>query len=294
MNTPRPEIVIADVGKAIERANDLNTRLRQFDFDEIVRLGMQDKARRQARRRIPKPQPIASQAVDEPPTREEVLGRRKSSPRKTVETLRRDAEAGKDIRKLVREGEKLRAKRLDTERALQRQTMVATAKTDIAVALSRCKDVLSSVLPKEKSHQAILEAIGSGDVTQLDAAIYELRIAKHELKAQFEQQKAEHKPDVPGQGSETGDEAYIPFTKGVALSNGVLTRKKLEKAIDKGEPVKVRDRKPSAQRREVHIQDVLRLIDKLSADESVTENAAKMFGEYMQAYQRRQPKPNLD
>jgi len=95
-------------------------------------------------------------------------------------------------------------------------------------------------------------------------------------------------------GEESRDDAYIPFTKALELSNGALTRKKLEKAIKKGEPVKVRDRKPSPQRRNVHIQDVLSLISKLSVNDDATEEAARMFGEYQKAHLRRLSGPNLD
>jgi hypothetical protein len=88
-------------------------------------------------------------------------------------------------------------------------------------------------------------------------------------------------------------EPYIPYMKAIGLSNGVLTRKKLDKAITEGQPVKVRDRTPRPQRREVHIQDVLQLIDKLTINEGVKEEAARMFGEYKRAHQSKQPKPDL-
>jgi len=89
-------------------------------------------------------------------------------------------------------------------------------------------------------------------------------------------------------------EAYIPFTTAIELSNGVLTRKKLEKAIDKSDPVKVRDRKPSKQRREVHIQDVLALIKKLEVDDQITDTAIGLFSRWKAEFQKKQPRQNLD
>ena len=76
------------------------------------------------------------------------------------------------------------------------------------------------------------------------------------------------------------DDAYIPFSKAIELSNGILTRKKLEKAIEHGKPTKVRDIKPRKNRRNVHIQDVLLLINKLSINEKASEEAARMFGKW--------------
>lgn len=65
---------------------------------------------------------------------------------------------------------------------------------------------------------------------------------------------ADTKRVIEGKTNGTAD-AYIPFTKAIELSNGVLNRKKLEKAINEGLPVEVRDRKPSKQRREVQLTD---------------------------------------
>lgn len=103
---------------------------------------------------------------------------------------------------------------------------------------------------------------------------------------------ADTKRAIEGKTNGTAD-AYIAFTKAIELSNGVLTRKKLEKAIDKGNPIKVRDWKPSAQRREVHIQDVLLLIDKLSDDKDVSEKIAQALGEYRKQLLAKQAPPDL-
>ena len=73
------------------------------------------------------------------------------------------------------------------------------------------------------------------------------------------------------------DEAYVPFGKVIELSNGILNRNKLDDAI---ELKKVRFTKPSTQRKNVHIQDVLNLIDELSSNEPAKELAAKMFAEF--------------
>jgi hypothetical protein len=91
------------------------------------------------------------------------------------------------------------------------------------------------------------------------------------------------------------NDAYIPFGKTIELSNGILNRKKLEKAINEGKPVKVRDKKPSKQRRNVHIQDILQLIEKLSSNPKASEEAARMFGEYKNTFQNKKNKQvNLD
>ena len=83
------------------------------------------------------------------------------------------------------------------------------------------------------------------------------------------------------------DEAYIPFAKAIKLSSGVLTRKKLEKAIIQGGPVQVRDKKPSKNRRMVNVHDVLKLIESLSQGENYSEKAAKMFSEYKEIYKQK-------
>lgn len=81
----------------------------------------------------------------------------------------------------------------------------------------------------------------------------------------------------------------------IEFSNGVLTRKKLEKALKQGEPMKVRSKKPSTNRLNVHIQDVLSLIRKLSVNNNVGEEAARMFGEYQKIHQKKtQAQINLD
>jgi len=96
-------------------------------------------------------------------------------------------------------------------------------------------------------------------------------------------------------GKAGNDEAYIHFTKAIKLSNGILTRKKLDKALNQDEPMKVRSKKPSKNRRIVHIQDVLSLIGKLSENNNVGEEAARMFGEYQKAHQKKtQAKIDLD
>lgn len=90
-------------------------------------------------------------------------------------------------------------------------------------------------------------------------------------------------------------EAFIPFGKAIQFSNGILTRKRLEKAIKKGIPLKVRDRKPRKQRLEVHIQDLMSLIEKLSSNAKVSEEVALMFGTYVKEYQKkRNENINLD
>jgi hypothetical protein len=94
---------------------------------------------------------------------------------------------------------------------------------------------------------------------------------------------------------ESGEDAYIGFIKAIELSSGILTRKKLEKAIKDGEPVKVRCDRPRARRCNVHIQDVLALIEKLSADDAAGEKADEMFSEYKEAFQKkREENINLD
>lgn len=87
------------------------------------------------------------------------------------------------------------------------------------------------------------------------------------------------------EGSDDG--AYIPFSKPIEFSGGILNRKNLEKAIKQGKPVKVRSRKPSKYRCEVHIQDVLVLMDKLATTEKAAEVAAQMFGEWKNQLQKR-------
>jgi len=106
----------------------------------------------------------------------------------------------------------------------------------------------------------------------------------------------EQKPEKTGSNSNAGgNEAYIPFKKAIELSNGVLTRKRLNKAIEQGEPIKVRSDKPSKQRKRVHIQDVLSLIENLSEDNKAGEEAARMFGEYKKTLQEKiQKQTNLD
>lgn len=100
--------------------------------------------------------------------------------------------------------------------------------------------------------------------------------------------------ETPLPNADGNDAAFIPFSKAIELGSGNLTRKQLEKAISRGDPVKVRDRKPSPQRREVHIQDVLALIAKLKGNEQVAEQASALFGRYREEFQKKQPKPNLD
>ena len=90
------------------------------------------------------------------------------------------------------------------------------------------------------------------------------------------------------------DDAYIPFTKALELSNGILTRKRLDKAINKGEPVRVRAIKPNPQRKNVHVQDVIELINALTADSSVKEEAARMFSEWKQIEGSKRPPLDLD
>mgnify|MGYP001103618569 CR=1 FL=1 len=91
------------------------------------------------------------------------------------------------------------------------------------------------------------------------------------------------------------DEAYISHTKAIELSGGILTRKKLDTAIEQGKPIKVRSRKPRINRRNVHIQDVLLLIKKLSGNEKASEEAIRMFAEYKKMLQKRTSKQvNLD
>ena len=91
------------------------------------------------------------------------------------------------------------------------------------------------------------------------------------------------------------NEAYIPYTKAIEFGNGILTRKKLDKAIKQGEPIKVRSKKPTRNRQNVHIQDVLLLIEKLSENTKATEEATRMFGEYKNHLQKKMSKQtNLD
>lgn len=102
-------------------------------------------------------------------------------------------------------------------------------------------------------------------------------------------------PDSSEQQKGDSDEAYIPFTKAIELSNGILTRKKLDKAIDQSKPIKVRSKKPRANRLNVHIQDVLSLINKLSENDKAGEEAARMFSEYKKQLQGKTGKQiNLD
>lgn len=91
------------------------------------------------------------------------------------------------------------------------------------------------------------------------------------------------------------DDAYIPYKKAIDLSNGVLSRKKLDKAINCGEPVRVRSKKPRENRRNVHIQDVLAVIEKLSNDDNIKEEASRMFGLYTETFRKKRTKQvNLD
>ena len=91
------------------------------------------------------------------------------------------------------------------------------------------------------------------------------------------------------------DGAYIPITKAIKFSNGILTLKKLNKAIEQGQPIKVRSKKPRINRKSVHIQDVLSLINKLSENDKPGEEAARMFGEYQKQYEKkRNEQINLD
>lgn len=93
--------------------------------------------------------------------------------------------------------------------------------------------------------------------------------------------------------AQSNNDAYILSSKAIDLSNGILTRKRLKKAITKSEPVSVRYNKPSPQRLYVHIQDILILIEKLSANEGVTEETVKMFGRYVKEHQGKTPKIDL-
>ena len=96
-------------------------------------------------------------------------------------------------------------------------------------------------------------------------------------------------------GKAGNDEAYIPFTKAIKLSNGILNRKKLDKAIKQRKPIKVRSKKPTRNRQNVHIQDVLLLIENLSENTKATEEATSMFGEYKNLLQKKMSKQtNLD
>lgn len=120
---------------------------------------------------------------------------------------------------------------------------------------------------------------------------------KKSLTESFERVKA----DIQEQGllkkaeeQEDGKAAYIPFKKAIELSNGVLTRKKLNKAIEKRDPIHVRSHKPSKQRLDVHIQDVIALIEELSLSEKAAEKAAKMFGGYVKEFQKKRPQGNLE
>jgi len=90
------------------------------------------------------------------------------------------------------------------------------------------------------------------------------------------------------QSGKAGDsEAYISYTKAIELSNGILTRKKLDKAINQEEPMKVRSKKPHKNRRIVHIKDVLLLIKKLSLNNNVGEEATRMFSEWKNLEQKK-------
>lgn len=90
------------------------------------------------------------------------------------------------------------------------------------------------------------------------------------------------------------DSAFIPFTKAIQLASGVLSRKMLNKAIKYGKPVKVRSFKPSPQRINVHVQDILALIKVLSPSEEASEEAARMFSEFKKVFIKKQPPVNLD
>jgi len=104
--------------------------------------------------------------------------------------------------------------------------------------------------------------------------------------------KMSKKGELPVQGA---DDAYIPFTKAIEFGRGILTRKKLERAIKQGKPVEVRFKKPSTNRLNVHIQDFILLINKLSENDKGAEEAARMFGEYKEQHQRKMAKGvNLD
>lgn len=81
------------------------------------------------------------------------------------------------------------------------------------------------------------------------------------------------------------EEAWIPVQVVIDLSNGLLTRKRLEKAIQAGE---VRDRKPSAKRRELHIRDVVALFVRLTSKAGVSEEATAMFSRLLAAQEKKQ------
>jgi len=105
----------------------------------------------------------------------------------------------------------------------------------------------------------------------------------------------EKKSVQPTEASGRDDEAYVSYSKAIEFSNAILTRKILDKAIKQGKPVKVRDKKPSKNRRSVHIQDVLLLINKLSSNEKAADQAARMFGEYKEQLQKKMTgQVNLD
>jgi hypothetical protein len=90
-------------------------------------------------------------------------------------------------------------------------------------------------------------------------------------------------------------DVYIPFNKAIEFSGEIITRKILLKAIHKGYPVKVRSYKPSSQRRSVHIQDILVLMDKLSPSKNVVQEATKIFGRYKdELIKKQQKQQNLD
>ena len=84
--------------------------------------------------------------------------------------------------------------------------------------------------------------------------------------------------------TDDNDEAYIPFSVVVRITSGDLNKKRLDKAIKEGD---VRSRKPSKQRKFVHIQDVLKLLKQSSSSEGAKEMAAKMFGTLREIRQKK-------
>ncbi len=87
-------------------------------------------------------------------------------------------------------------------------------------------------------------------------------------------------------GGKAGDkeEAYISATQAIQLSNRVLDRKKLDKAIAAG---RVRWKKPSKKRKNVHIQDVIAEISRCEGSKEAKEEAARMFGEYKEIHAKK-------
>lgn len=221
-----------------------------------------------------------------------------------AETLREIAEklslwresAPGDERDLQRWGARLSKKGQETAqealRLLRDNTdLLQQCKYRYGALNSECEQALltlNGLVVDPEASENIERYWGWGNVIALPGFIQELRRWAEKLE---KERAATSGETTSGQT----EDALIPFNKAIEMSNGILTRKKLEKAVKQGEPVKVRSEKPSKQRRTVHIQDVLALIKKLSDSEAASEQAVAIFARYKSEHQKKmEGRVNLD